>query len=89
MLQITYTPHFFRQFQKLSKDFGLEVLEKIELLKEKKNHKLLKVHKLKGILAYRYSFSVSYSYRIIFTYNPKNKNEVLLHAIGDHDVYKE
>ena len=86
MLKISYTPSFVKQFASLEYDLQEEVLEKKEILKDPKNHKQLKVHKLKGYLKGRYSFSVNYKTRIIFSY--LSKNEVIFLAIGDHGIYK-
>lgn len=85
MLKVFYTPSFIKQVGKLETDLYDEVLEKIESFKNPINHGQLKVHKLKGVLASRFSFSVSYKTRIVFAYI--SKGEVLLHAIGDHGVY--
>jgi len=85
MLKIFYTPSFIKQIGKLETDLYDEVVEKVELLKNPIDHEQLKVHKLKGILAGRLSFSVNYKTRIVFAYI--SKNEILLHAIGDHSVY--
>ena len=85
MLEIIYTPSFIKQIGKLETDLYEETLEKIELLKNSTNHKKLKVHKLKGPLAGRFSFSINYKIRIVFTYS--SKKEIVLHAIGDHSVY--
>ena len=72
-------------FSLIGPSFAEEVEEKIELLKDKENHKLLKIHKLHGRLAKWYSFSVNYRIRIIFSY--LSKQEIVLLAIGDHEVY--
>ncbi|MEI8270285.1 MAG: type II toxin-antitoxin system RelE/ParE family toxin [bacterium] len=85
-MEILYKPTFIRHFNKLEELLQDEVLEKIELLKDKKNHKQLKVHKLTGKLKDFNSFSVNYTYRIVFFY--ENKKRVVFLAIGDHDVYK-
>ncbi|MBI2005043.1 hypothetical protein HYS79_02715 [Patescibacteria group bacterium] len=52
------------------------------------NHEWLHVHKLKGPLAGRRGFSVNYRYRIVFSYTDKSKGEVILLAVGDHEVYR-
>lgn len=65
-MEILYKPTFIRQFNKLEELLQDEIIEKIELFKDKKNHKQLKVHKLTGKLKDFYSFSVNYSYRIVF-----------------------
>lgn len=86
-MKVHFKATFIRGFNKLHPDLKEEVLEKIELFKSPKNHKQLKIHKLKGPLKGRYSFSVNYKTRIVFKYI--SKKEVVLLAIGDHDVYKD
>jgi len=86
MLNIAYTPSFVRRFKSLEVELQEEVLEKIEIFKDITNHKQLKVHKLKGSLSGRFSFSVNYKTRIVFTRLAKNK--VVFLTIGDHGVYK-
>ena len=86
MLSVVYTPHFIQQVKTLESSLQEEIVEKIELFKNLKNYKRLKVHKLKGRLSGRYSFSVNYKIRIVFSYLSKNKAVLL--AIGDHDIYK-
>ncbi len=86
MITVTYKATFVRQFDALEESLQNEVLEKIELFKNPKNHKQLKVHKLHGPLQDRYGFSVNYKFRVVFGYS--SKNEVVLLAIGDHDVYR-
>lgn len=83
---ISYKPSFVREFKKLPVELQEEALERIELFKDVENHKKLKVHKLKGRLKNFHSFSVTYSHRIVFSY--ESKEEVVFIAIGDHDVYK-
>lgn len=85
-MKIAYTPQFVRMFQKLEQALKGEALEKIELFAEDTTHAQLKAHKLKGKLKNRYSFSVNYKIRIIYT--PLSKTEVAFLAIGDHDVYR-
>jgi len=86
MITLYYKASFVRQLKSLETELIDEVLEKIELFKNGKNLDTLKIHKLHGKLAGRYSFSVNYKYRIVFKY--QSKTEVILLAIGDHDVYK-
>ncbi len=78
---------FIRQFRKLEETLQEEIVDKIELFKNPKNHVLLKVHSLKGPLKGYYSFSVNYKFRIIFQFR-KGKQEAHLHIIGDHSVYQ-
>ena len=82
-----YAPVFLKQLKKLDSALQTEAIEKIELFKTRIYARQLKVHKLKGWLNNRYSFSVNYQFRIVFTYVHKTKS-ILFVAIGDHDVYK-
>lgn len=85
MIKLGYKPSFLRQYNKLESALQEETREKIELFKNRKNHKQLKVHKLKGKLEDRWSFSVNYSYRIVFRW--ESKSSVVLLAVGDHNIY--
>jgi mRNA-degrading endonuclease YafQ of YafQ-DinJ toxin-antitoxin module len=85
-MTISYKPTFVRDFKKLPAPLQEEALERIDLFKDVENHKKLKVHKLKGRLEDFYSFSVTYSHRIVFSF--ESKNEAVFISIGDHDIYK-
>jgi len=85
-MEVLYTPGFLRMLKALPGALQEEVIEKVEYFKEESKHTTLKVHKLRGRLKGRYSFSVNYKTRIVFQYVGKPK-EALLLAIGDHDVY--
>ena len=87
MIQISFKPTFVKQMNKLKKELVEEVFEKIELFKNEKNHKLLKIHKLHGKLSEHFSFSVNYKFRIVFKY--ERKSQVVFLDIGDHDIYNQ
>ncbi len=86
MIIVSFKPSFIRSVNKLEKALCEEVVEKIGLLKNIKNHKYLKIHKLHDRLSGCLSFSVNYKVRIIFQY--ESKNEIVLLDIDDHDIYK-
>jgi len=86
MLEIGYKSSFICLYNEAEVSLQEEIREKINLFKDKNNHKSLKVHKLHGSLKDRYSFSVNYKIRIVFKYT--SKNEVVLLSVGDHDLYK-
>ncbi len=86
MFEIVISKQFARQFRKLDPDLKEEVIEKLELLTNSNNHQSLKVHKLSGRMADKYSFSVNYKIRVIFTY--PIPSEIFLLLIGSHDMYK-
>lgn len=86
MIELHYAPKFLRQLSRLEPDLQEEALSKIELFKNKRNHRALGVHKLKGKLSGSCAFSVNYRYRVVFDYISNEKAALLV--IGDHDVYK-
>lgn len=85
-MDIGFAPQFRRQFRKLPQGLQEEVLGKIELFKNIKNHERLRVHKLQRALEGRLSFSVTYRHRIVFKWERRNRSAILL-AVGDHPVY--
>lgn len=85
MLIVSFKPSFLRKMGRLDTDFKEEVFEKVNLLKDNRNHRILKVHKLHGKFSDYFSFSVNYKTRIVFEY--VSKNEVALLTIGDHTIY--
>lgn len=86
-MEIAYTPGFLRLLKSLPDDLRYEAREKIEQFRNPENHSVLKVHKLRGKLHGRYSFSVNYKTRIVFSYLGAKRKEALLLTIGDHDIY--
>ena len=86
MIGIEYAPAFLRQFKKLPISTQEEAQEKIVLFKNRSNHRSLGVHKLKGKLRGKWSFSVNYSDRIVFKWISDNRAGLL--AIGDHSIYQ-
>lgn len=85
MIRVAYTPSFIKQAKALEVNVFGEAIRRIELFKNPKNHKILKVHKLHGRLKDCCAFSVNHRIRIIFEY--VGKSEVLLHDVGGHEVY--
>ncbi len=84
-ITIKFKPSFIREFKKLPQALQDEAREKIHLFKDESNHQDLRVHKLKGRLRTYHSFSVNYSYRIVFEW--ESKTTAVLLMIGTHDVY--
>ena len=84
-MKVSYAPNFVRQFKALDGALQQEILEKIHLFQDRKNHNVLRVHKLHGRLSGRYSFSVNYRFRIVFSY--LSRFEAVLLGIGDHTIY--
>ena len=68
MYKVSFKPSFIKQARHLEKILFEKVLKKIEFLKNKESHHLLKVHKLHGKLSGCHSLSVDYGVRIIFKF---------------------
>ena len=83
--EITYAPKFIKNLKKTKGDLKEEILNRVEMLADESNHEMLKVHKLKGRLKDRYSFSVDYKNRIVFVY--LDENTIYLLNFGGHKVY--
>ncbi len=87
MISIPYAPHFLRQVRALPLDLQEAICEAIDIFQDPHNHKSLKVHKLHGRLQNKWSFSIDYRMRIVFMYG-KTKQEAILLAVGNHEIYK-
>ncbi|OGI60517.1 hypothetical protein A2641_03215 [Candidatus Nomurabacteria bacterium RIFCSPHIGHO2_01_FULL_37_25] len=84
-MQVSFKPSFIKQINKLEQSLFDEVLSKIDIFKNSTDQTVLKIHKLHGPMKDKWSFSVNYKIRIVFEY--ESKKEIVLLAIGDHDVY--
>ncbi len=86
MLKIIFSERFISQFESLSPKTQKLAEKKIDIFKTDPRHHSLKTHKLNGVLADYFSFSVDYKLRIVFEYGVKDTVHFL--KIGDHDVYR-
>jgi mRNA-degrading endonuclease YafQ of YafQ-DinJ toxin-antitoxin module len=85
MLDIKYSHSFLKKVSRLEDPLIEEIRDRLELLKNEKNHQQLKVHKLHGRLMGSFSFYINYKVRVIFEYS--SKNEIVLEDVGGHDIY--
>ncbi len=85
-MNIEYSPKFIKQFKKLPKEVKKSALECERLFRENPFDSKLKTHKLHGTMKEYWAFSISYNYRIGFTFT--DSDFVRFHAIGSHDIYK-
>jgi addiction module RelE/StbE family toxin len=85
-MNIEYSPKFARQFKKLSKEEKESALKAEKLFRKNPFDSKLKTHKLHGTMRDYWAFSISYNYRIGFTF--VDGNMVRFHAVGSHDIYK-
>lgn len=85
-MEIEYSPKFMRQFKKLPKEVKTSALKSEELFRVNPFDSKLKTHKLHGAMRECWAFSISFNYRIGFTF--ADDGRVRFHAIGGHDIYK-
>lgn len=83
---IRYASKFDRAFRKLSLKEKLVAEEREEIFRQDPFDSRLKTHKLKGKLKERWSFSLTYSQRVLFNFY--EDGEVIFYDIGDHRIYQ-
>jgi mRNA-degrading endonuclease YafQ of YafQ-DinJ toxin-antitoxin module len=85
-MKILYLPKFAKQYKKLPLAVKIQAENKEKVFRKNPFDKSLKTHKLRGELEGFWSFSVSYSHRIIFDF--KSENVVRFYWVGDHSIYQ-
>lgn len=80
------TSQFKKSFKKLSSDIQQLAIAKDKIFRETPHTPSLKTHKLKGKLSNFWSYSIKYSYRVVFEF--VDSQTVIYHDIGTHEVYK-
>jgi mRNA-degrading endonuclease RelE of RelBE toxin-antitoxin system len=85
MITVGFTPEFFRKLKKLDPQLKEISFKKIELFRDRSNHKGLEVHKLHGKYTGFWGFSIDRKNRIMFEWI--SNDEARLHTVGDHDIY--
>lgn len=86
MVTVGFTQEFFRRLKRLDLRLQEIAFEKIELFRNKNNHRRLEVHKLHGKYAGFFSFSIDRKNRIMFEWI--SNEEARLHTVGDHSIYE-
>ncbi len=84
-MKILILPKFVRQFKKLPTEIKKSAIQKEKIFRSNPFDPRLKTHKLRGEFEGYWSFTVTYSYRIIFDFT--DKETVRFYTIGDHDIY--
>ncbi|MDP3763213.1 MAG: type II toxin-antitoxin system mRNA interferase toxin, RelE/StbE family [bacterium] len=85
-MEIEYSPKFFRQFKKLPREAKEQAVICEKLFRKNPFDSRLKTHKLHGTMREYWAFSISYSYRIGFTFI--DRDLVRFHSVGTHNIYK-
>ncbi|MDP3685916.1 MAG: type II toxin-antitoxin system mRNA interferase toxin, RelE/StbE family [bacterium] len=84
--EIYYSSQFARAYKKLPPDLQKQAQEREAIFRTNAVDVRLKTHKLRGRFAGFWSFSISYSHRIVFTF--VSRDTAVFHDIGDHRVYR-
>ena len=84
--KILYTSHFRRALQRIPRELVRLIREREKLFKEACFDPQLRTHKLKGTLRGFWSFSLTYSHRVLFKF--EEGGTVIFIDVGDHLVYK-
>lgn len=87
MIEIEYSPKFAKTYKKLPAGVKKIAVEKEKIFRRNPFDKRLKTHKLSGRLEGYWSFSISYKYRIIFSF--VNEKLVRFHTVGGHAIYRQ
>lgn len=85
-MKIIYSKKFARQYKKLPNRVKTLAEKREKIFRDNPFDSRLKTHKLQGELSGFYSFSIDYSYRIIFDFK-KNRKVIRFYFVGDHDIY--
>ncbi|MEI6704249.1 MAG: type II toxin-antitoxin system mRNA interferase toxin, RelE/StbE family [Deltaproteobacteria bacterium] len=80
----TFQKHWLKYLKKLNEKEKEQLRERLAFFREDVFDSRLKTHHLKGNLKEYYSFSVSYSDRIVFRL--LDNGEILFIEIGSHDI---
>ena len=84
---VNITSEFTKSFRKLPKPVQVAATKKDLLFRVNPFYPSLRTHKLKGELNGFWSYSVNYSYRVLFRFI--NDNEVLYYDVGTHNIYRD
>ena len=84
--QVDVSPRFFKSLAKLPPSIQALAKTRDAMFRANPFDPRLRTHKLKGELAGAWSYSVNYSYRVLFRFLADD--EVLYYDIGTHDVYR-
>lgn len=86
-MTILYSSHFERTLKKMNKESITIMAEREKIFRSNCFDIRLKTHKLKGKFRSYWSFSITYSHRILFEF--LQSNTVAFIDIGDHTVYEQ
>ena len=85
MIKVCYAPRFVKKFKKLPLLIRRKAVKQEKFFRKDPFNPKLKTHRLKGELKDFWSFSITYQYRIMFTFE---SNELAIFIdVGTHSIY--
>lgn len=84
--KITYSSHFAKAFKSLPEKLKKQAIKREKIFREDCFDSRLKTHKLKGSLEGYWSFSINYSYQILFEF--QKNGDVGFIDVGTHSIYR-
>ena len=87
-VKIVYSSRFARSYKKLPTRVKRVAEKRERIFRRDPFDPRLKTHKLKGGLVGHWSFSITYSYRIVFRFASKDRKIVYWDDVGNHSVYR-
>lgn len=85
--EILYTSRFERSLKRVPPNLTRSLKQKTEIFRTNCFDPRLKTHKLHGSLDGFWSFSITYSYRILFAFTQDDKAAFV--DIGNHSIYSQ
>ena len=84
-MKIFLAPQFEKNYRKLPHHIQLLLQKKEKEFRKNPRSPSLKMHKLSGKLKDFFSFSINYSYRVVFRF--MDKENVIFYDVGTHSIY--
>ncbi len=84
-MDVYYSPGFIRTYKKLPHAVQKKFIEVEQIFRVNPHVTTLRTHALQGKLKGYYAFSVTYSYRVLFAFEPDG---VTFIDIGTHGIYR-
>lgn len=85
-MRIFLSHQFEKNYKNLPKKIKLLLQKKEDLFRKNPYNPSLKTHHLGGLLKDLSSFSVNYSYRVLFRFIDKER--VIFYDVGTHSIYQ-
>ncbi|MBS4028420.1 MAG: type II toxin-antitoxin system mRNA interferase toxin, RelE/StbE family [Ignavibacteriales bacterium] len=88
MIELVWDQQFKRSYKTWTKkhpELISTLKDRFDVFAENPFHPILKTHSLSGVLEGKWSFRITYEYRILFKFIDKQRQRVLLIDIGSHE----